>query len=139
MVGDKVYISIVYKNILPIFIGQMLACLHTMIRLSSFQDLLKQDNLVSIHHRNKQAENNTLIIKIEKKKFNIAPEILKELFAPKMSPYDLRNNNSLMRRRVIFVCHDNELVSYLVPKKQYLVSKEIKESESLNAFKFKIK
>ena len=117
MVGDKVYISIVYKNILPIFIGQMLACLHTMIRLSSFQDLLKQDNLVSIHHRNKQAENNTLIIKIEKKKFNIAPEILKEIFAPKMSPIYLRNNNSFMRRRVNFVCHGKELVSDLGPKK----------------------
>ena len=25
---------------------------------------------------------------------NVAPEIMKELFAAKMSPYDLRNNNS---------------------------------------------
>ena len=31
---------------------------------------------------------------------NIAPEIMKELFAPKMSPYDLRNNNSFKSRRV---------------------------------------
>ena len=33
-------------------------------------------------------------------KNNIAPEIMKELFAPKMSPYDLRNNNLFIRRRV---------------------------------------
>ena len=29
-----------------------------------------------------------------KVKKNVAQEIMKELFAPKMSPYDLRNNNS---------------------------------------------
>ena len=50
-----------------------------------------------------------------KVKNNIAPEIMKELFAPKTSSYELG------------------------PKIWDLVSNEIKESESLNAFKFKIK
>ena len=73
-----------------------------------------------------------------KVKNNIAPEIMKELFAPKMSSYDLRNNNSFKRRRVKSVWHGTELVSYLGPKIWDLVPNEIKESESLNGFKFKI-
>ena len=63
----------------------------------------------------------------------------KELFAPKMSFYDLRNNNSFKRRRVKSVWHGTESVSYLGPKIWDLVPNEIKESESLNGFKFKIK
>ena len=73
-----------------------------------------------------------------KVKNNIAPEIMKELFAPKMSSYDLRNNNSFKRRRVKSVWHGTESVSYLGPKIWDLVPNEIKESKSLNAFKFKI-
>ena len=65
-------------------------------RSSSFEDLLKKDNSVSIHHRNIQA----LATEMFKVKNNIAPEIMKELFAPKMSSYGLRNNNSFKRRRV---------------------------------------
>ena len=104
-------------------------------RSSSFEDLLKKDNSVSIHHRNIQA----LATEMFKVKNNIAPEIMKELFAPKMSSYDLRNNNSFKRRRVKSVWHGTELVSYLGPKIWDLVPNEIKESESLNGFKFKIR
>ena len=56
-----------------------------------------------------------------------------------MSPYDLRNNNSFKRRRVNFVWLGTELVSYLGPNIWDLVPNEIKESESLNGFKFQIK
>ena len=42
-------------------------------RSSSFQDLLKKDNSVSIHHRNIQA----LATEMFKVKNNIAPEIMK--------------------------------------------------------------
>ena len=62
----------------------------------SFENLLKNDNSVSIHHRNIQA----LAIEMVKVKNNNAPEIMKELFAPKMSSDDLRNNDSFKRRRV---------------------------------------
>ena len=58
-------------------------------RSSSFEDILKKNNSVSIHHRNIQA----LAIEMFKVKNNIAPEIMKNLFAPKVSPYD-RNYNS---------------------------------------------
>ena len=57
---------------------------------------------------------------------NIAPEIMKEPFAPKMSFYDLRNNNSFKRGRVKSVWHGTESVSYLGPKIWDLVPNEIK-------------
>ena len=104
-------------------------------RSSSFEDLLKKDNSVSIHHRNIQA----LATEMFKVKNNIAPEIMKKLFAPKMSSYDLRNNDSFKRRRVNSVWHGTESVSYLGPKIWDLEPNEVKESESLNCFKFKIK
>ena len=104
-------------------------------RLSSFQDLLGKDNSVSIHLRNMQA----LATEILKVKNNIAPEIMKEILAPKMVSYELRNNNSFKRRRVNSVWHDTEWVSYLGPKIWDLVPNEIKDCEYLNALKFKIK
>ena len=92
-------------------------------------------NSVSTHNRNIKA----LATEVFKLKNNIAPEIMKELFAPKMSPYDLRNNNSFQKRRVNSVWHDTESVSYPGQKMWDLVPNEIKEFESPNAFKFKIK
>ena len=56
-----------------------------------------------------------------------------------MIPYDLHDNNSFKRRRVNSVLHGTESVSFLGPKMWDLVSNEIKESESLDAFKVKIK
>ena len=46
-------------------------------RSSLFENLLKKDNSVSIHHRNIQA----LPTEMFKVKNNIAPEIMKKLFA----------------------------------------------------------
>ena len=76
------------------------------------------------------------MFKVENK---IAPETIKEIFTPKAIPYDLRNYNSFKRRRVNSVWHGTESVSYLGPKIWDLVPNEIKESESLNGFKLKIK
>ena len=72
-------------------------------------------------------------------KKNISPEVMKQLFALKISHYDLCNNNSFKSRRVNSVWHGTESVSYLGPKIWDLAPNEIKESESLNGFKFKIK
>ena len=107
-------------------------------RSSSFEKLLKKDNSVSIHHTYPSSIHYTSSSDW-KVKNNIAPEILKELFAPKMSSYDLRNNSLFNRRRVNSAWHDTELVSYLGPKTWDLVPNEIKEPESLDGFKFKIK
>ena len=69
-----------------------------------------------------------------KVKNNIAPDIVKEPFAPKVSPYDLRNNNSFKRRRVNSVWHGTESVPYLGPKIWDLVPNEIKESEESRVY-----
>ena len=103
-------------------------------RSSSFENLLKKDNSVSIHHRNIKA----LATEMFKVKNNIAPEIMKKLFAPKMSCYDLHNND-LFKRRVNSVWHGSELVSYLSPKIWDLVPNEMKESESHNVSNSKSK
>ena len=79
---------------------------------SSFENLLKKDNSVSIHHRNIKA----LATEIIKVKNNIAPEIMKELLAIKMSSYDLRNNKWFKRRRVNSVFDGSESLSYRGPK-----------------------
>ena len=63
---------------------------------------------------------------------------MEELFAPEISTYDFRNNNSFWRR-ANFVWHGTDSVSYIGPKTLDLVPTEIKKSGSLNAFKFKIK
>ena len=55
-----------------------------------------------------------------------------------MIPYDLHDNNSFKRMRVNSFWHSTESVSFLGPKIWDLVSNEIKESESLNGFKFNI-
>ena len=81
-------------------------------RSSKFENLLKKDNSVSIHHRNIQA----LATEMFKVKNNIVPEIMKESFAPKMSSYDLCNDDSFKRRRVNSVWHGTKSVSYLGPK-----------------------
>ena len=94
-------------------------------RSSSFENLLKKDNSVFIHHRNIQA----LATEMFKVKNNIAPEIMKKLFAPKVSSYD-RRNIDLFKRRVKSVWHSTESVSYLGPKIWDSVPNEIKESES---------
>ena len=48
-----------------------------------------------------------------KVKNNIGPEIIKEVFATKVSSYELRDNNSFKRRRVNSVWHgtDNVVLS----------------------------
>ena len=74
-----------------------------------------------------------------KVKNDIAPEIMKELVTPKMSRYYLRNNDSLKGRKVNSAWHGTESVSYLGPNIWDLVHNEIKESESLNAFKLEFK
>ena len=56
-----------------------------------------------------------LATKMFKVKNNMAPEIIKELFASKISPCDFRNNNSFNRRRVNSFWHDTESGPYQGP------------------------
>ena len=104
-------------------------------RKSSFEELLRKDNTVSIHHRKLQV----LATEIFKIKNNMAPEILNEIYENRTSSYNLRKNSSFYVRQVHSVYHGTESLSFLGPKIWELVPKDIKQSGSLDIFKTKIK
>ena len=103
--------------------------------IPTFQELLNKDNTVSIYHRNLQA--------LAKEMFKIhralSPDILREIFVPKIILYNLRRNNTFERRQVHSVYHGTESLSFLGPKIWDLVPLELKQLESLEVFKLKIK
>ena len=59
---------------------------------SSFSNLLKKDDIVSIHAKNLQ----TLMIEMFKTKKNINPPFMKEIFCERTITYNLRNNNEFL-------------------------------------------
>ena len=80
--------------------------------ISTFQELLNKDNSVSAHHRNLQVLA-TEIFKIHR---GLSPDILREIFVPKISLYNLCRNNTFERRQVHSAYHGNESLSFLGPK-----------------------
>ena len=99
---------------------------------SSFQDLLFKDNSVTIHHR-------TLAIETFKVLHRLSLPLLNEVFVERNCNYNLQGSNFLNRRRVNSIKYGTESVSFLVSKIWDILPKEIKNSETLNAFKLKIK
>ena len=88
---------------------------------SSFQNLFDKANSVTIHHRNIR----TLAIEIFKVLHRLSPLLLKEVFVERNCNYNLRVNS---------VRYGTESVSFLAPKIWDILPKEIKNSETLNAF-----
>ena len=103
--------------------------------ISTSQKLLNKDNSVSIYHRNLQA----LATEMFKIHWGLSPDIVREIIVPKISLYDLRRNNTFERRQVHSVYHGTESLSVLGPKIRDLVPLELKQLESLEVFKLKIK
>ena len=102
---------------------------------SSFQNLLDKDNSVTIHHRNIR----TLAIEIFKVLHRLSPPLLNDVFVERNCNYNLQGNNFLKRRRLNSVRYGRESVSFLALKIWDILPREIKNSETLNAFKAKIK
>ena len=102
---------------------------------SSFQTLLEKDGSVSIHHRNLQF----LATEMCEVKNNLSPSIIAELFEQRNENYNLRNNNPFTIPAVSTVHHGSESISFLGPKIWNLLPDNIKNAESLNVFKTKIK
>ena len=100
-----------------------------------FEELLRKDKTVSIYHRNLQL----LATEIFKIKSNMGPEILNEIFQNRTSSYNLRKNSSFYVKKVHSVYYGTESLSFLGPKIWKLVPEDIKQSESLDIFKSKIK
>ena len=61
--------------------------------ISTFQELLNKENSVSIHHRIVQA----LATEMFKIYRDLSPDILREIFVPKISLYNFRKNNTFER------------------------------------------
>ena len=102
---------------------------------SSFQNLLEKDNSVTIHHRNIKI----LVTETYKLLQGLSPPLTNEIFVERNNNYSLRGNNLLTRRRVNSVRYGTETVSFLAPKIWDILPKDIKDSESLDIFKRKIK
>ena len=78
-------------------------------KTSTFQQLLENDNSVSIHHRNLQI----LATEMFKISNNLSPDIVKEIFEERFLPYNLRRNNSFTSHQVNSVYHGTESLSFL--------------------------
>ena len=97
--------------------------------------MLNKDNSVSIHHRNLQV----LVTEMFKIHRGLSPDILREIFVPKISLHNLHRNNTFERPQVHFVSHSTESLSLLGPKILDLKPLELKQLERLEIFKLKIK
>ena len=97
--------------------------------------MFEKDNSVTMHYRNIK------IRAIELYKFIqwLFPPVMNEIFVERNNNYSLRRNNILTRRKVTSVRYGTETVSFLAPKIWYILPKNIKDSESLDTFKRKIK
>ena len=69
----------------------------------------------------------------------LSPDILREIFVPEIILYNLRRDNTFERRQVHSVYHNTESLSFLGPKIWDLVPLELKQLESIEVFKLKIK
>ena len=102
--------------------------------ISTFEELLDQDNSVTIHNRNIQL----LAIEIYKVVNGISPEIMKEIFQLKES----RNYHTrfpFKSYNVKTVSYGTETLSFLGPKIWAMVPECLKNTISLDEFKTKIK
>ena len=79
-------------------------------RKSSFEELLRKDNTLSIHHRNVQVLA-TEIFKIEN---NMAPKILNEVFQNRTSSYGLQKGSRFYVKQVHSVYHSTESLSFTI-------------------------
>ena len=104
-------------------------------RTSTFEELLRKDNSVTIHHRNLQV----LATELYKIENNMDPEIVNEVFQKRTSSYNLRANSKFYTRPVHSVYNGTESLSFPGPKIWELVPEDAKQSESLEVFKNKIK
>ena len=100
---------------------------------SSYGELITKDRSVTIHHRNIKA----LAIEICKVMQGISPPLLNEV--SRQCNCELRGNNFLERRRVKSVRYGTESISSLAPKIWEILPSEIKDSDTLQIFKAKMK
>ena len=100
-----------------------------------FESLLRKAETVTIHHRNLQL----LATEMYKVVHDLSPAIVTEIFPKNCQNYNLRYKETFRARKINTVYSGSETISVLGPKIWELVPIDIKNSNSLAAFKSKIK
>ena len=101
---------------------------------SSFEELLKMDKSFSIHERNIQL----LSIELYKVVNNISPEIMKLLF-PLKSTLRYPNENIFITNNIKTVSWGTESLKHIGPKIWQIIPDHIKNANTLEQFKKKIR
>ena len=104
-------------------------------RTSNFQDLLDKSNSVSVHSRNLQL----LPIEIYKTVNNLNPTFMTQVFVAKDVSYKFHENNSLALPKAKTTLYCIDTIRFIEQKLWQTLPIEIKESQSLETFKQKIK
>ena len=102
---------------------------------SSFENLLKKDNSVCIHHKNIQS----LAIELFKVKNNLSNTIMGDIFETRNINYNLRSQTDFARVNVNTTSFGLNSLRYLASKIWDIVPNDIKLAESLDLFKEKIR
>ena len=102
---------------------------------STFEELLIKDNSVKTHHRNLQK----LAIEMFKIKEKISPLSMQKLFVENINKHDLRKKRSWDNGLIRTVRYGTETIRNMGPKTWEIVPSNIKNSNSLQEFKTKIK
>ena len=101
----------------------------------SFQELLDIDKSFCIHHRNLHR----LAVEMYKIKNNLSPKIVQELFPLYENPFNLRDNRGWQTSNIRTEAYGNETLLNRGVKTWQLLPDVIKNSQSLNEFKIRIK
>ena len=105
--------------------------------IKTFQELLENDNSVTVHLKNLQV----LVTEMYKEQNNCLLKILNKVF-PTNEPiyeYDLRNTSDFTARRIKTVRYGSQSLSCLGPTLQDILPDEYKKLQSLKDFKAKIR
>jgi len=103
--------------------------------INDFEILLQNNKDIRNHHRNIQ----TLMIEIFKIKNELAPPIMENMFERRSTNYNLRNFQEFLTERKKTVNYGLETLSYRAPQLWSLLPESIKQLDSLECFKKRIK
>ena len=103
--------------------------------LSGFESLLQNNKDICSHHKNIQS----LMIEMFKIKNELAPPIMDSMFERRNESYNLRNFQEFLTERKRTLHYGLETLSYLLPQLWSPLPENIKEVESLETFKRKVK
>ena len=103
---------------------------------STFNELLRKDGFVTIHHRNVQL----LAIELFKHNKGLSPQIMNHLFEDKdYTGPNLRSQTEYQLPKINSVLYGENSLRYLGPKIWDIIPRELKSLESLGKFKSAIK